>query len=308
MTKLHINYKKLNDSDVIKLVNRLKGDIFVSPSIASSAINGLNTAYASPLMNGGGTLHIIGGKSLKAPTIPLIIMEVNKRVGIIRELGGNGVIFRRPIFIYLYLLPHKKYYPSDGGILSENNINSGSSNTYTREINIWRTEELFKVLVHELLHIYGFDYNIYNNTRIDEYGSQLFGIRKNINLNEAYIEALATLINSSIIGPNNYKKILDDEITYSIDKGKDVLEYLKKSQYNQDTSAFSYYVLKAALLSNIEKFIEFINTYTNNCVVKYNCSDKYIELLMDSFSKIYSSNSYEKKYLINNSLRMTKYG
>ena len=55
----------------------------------------------------------------------------------------------------------KKDMRGDGKILTPINVNSGST-LRKQYINLWRHEELEKVLIHELIHYYNIDTKVYN--------------------------------------------------------------------------------------------------------------------------------------------------
>ena len=63
--------------------------------------------------------------------------------------------------IYLYLLPDQKKLPNKGSLFKVENINSAFTRSCEpqSEINIFREEEWFKVLIHETFHNHGFDFS-----------------------------------------------------------------------------------------------------------------------------------------------------
>lgn len=162
--------------------------------------------------------------------------------------------------IQLIPCPVNKTFSSDG-IWDPIHINSGFSSS---EIVIWRRQEILKVAIHELLHLYSIDLS-------DEYFEKhdAFKTFENKNTptnntileprwNEGITEALATIIHISVMRhlyridlPHLYL-MLDLERSHS--KLMASLVYREKlpSNSRESTSVFSYFVIKALLIENLE--------------------------------------------------------
>ena len=71
--------------------------------------------------------------------------------------------------IYLYLTKLKKILPTNGGIIGQEHANTGYTMACKtdNEINIFREEEWFKVLIHESFHAFGLDFSELDNTPYD---------------------------------------------------------------------------------------------------------------------------------------------
>jgi len=129
--------------------------------------------------------------------------------------------------VYLYLTDLYKLYPHENGDehkhicglsqisppIGEINANNGFSfscvspeHTQKNEINIYRKEEWFKVLIHETFHAFGMDY--YSNSKLEKMANEqimdIFNLSKNtnnvygnggFNIFECYTELMAELIN-----------------------------------------------------------------------------------------------------------------
>lgn len=191
---------------------------------------------------------------------------------------------RRKITIEYYPTKHCKRLPKKKDkILTVDNINSGLSYPYSRDrdvnIVIYRQEEFFKVLTHEMLHIYHVvpdDYSLEMN--IKRMYPNLF---KTIKLNEALVELNATLININIIGrltDSNVNKMLNDELIWSRDQCKKLKEHfnikgntvksINDNFKEENTHAFSYYFLKyfffETLFQKNKKQVSKLNLNKNN--------------------------------------------
>lgn len=192
----------------------------------------------------------------------------------------------------------KKYFPSKGQPLTENNINSADSTFYgTSDINIriYRKEELVKVLIHETIHFTGAEKTIDWNNKHKM--NNIFNVdcpKNKLLLTEAIVEALATYINCLIyadIYNENLQKLLNNEIKFGLLQTAKILDhfgftsvsdFLKNNNRKiiQKTSAFEYHILKTILLINFNKFIDLVK--------KKELLDK---LIMNEFNSI----EYQKK-------------
>jgi hypothetical protein len=156
------------------------------------------------------------------------------------------------------------------------------------ELYIWRKEEFEKVLIHELIHTLKLDFMAYP----DELTKQIYTyfnipIHINIHVGEAYVETWAMIFNLIFISKssNIFFEIFEKELIFSLYQtskvihhfGYKCLNYCDKSlikynkdnyitQFQQDTSVFSYYILKTGLLLHINEFIQFCVKYNNNLI------------------------------------------
>ena len=167
--------------------------------------------------------------------------------------------------IYLYLTPLHKSLPKNNiHILQPNNINSAVTTSCQPkgEILIYRNEEWFKVLIHELFHILGFDFsmNLSNTNKYSKYMSNYFNnVNSSMLLYESYCEFWATYINCcfksffSIVNTNKYRK---NKTIYKNTFTKDVLQRINLEK------EFSLYQLNK-ILSYMNKqlhYDDFLNT------------------------------------------------
>lgn len=163
----------------------------------------------------------------------------------------------------------KKMFDSD--LFTPCNINSGS--TYpNHSITIWRSEEIYKVLLHELIHFYGLDFFSDPNSQYYESLKNVVKIEGIDCINEAYTETLAVIINSVFCSyyKNHDHSNISDLINLEkhfllfqvakiikLSKGKSAAD-LFKIKINQTTSVRSYFVYKMFLLFNMDKFLDFV--------------------------------------------------
>ena len=104
--------------------------------------------------------------------------------------------------IYIYMTNHKKRLPKRKlEPLSRTNCNSAYTMTCTpegteNEIYIFRKEEWFKILTHELFHALGFDYSGIVDENLNHSINEIFPLHIDLKIYEAYCEFWADLLNS----------------------------------------------------------------------------------------------------------------
>jgi hypothetical protein len=219
--------------------------------------------------------------------VSLSIYCIDKRSRCLRELVRvlNFYIYtlnkvaRLPVVnITLYLTNLKKTFPSkDGVVLGEDNVNSGVTvfDGDDRHIVIYRKEEIYKVLLHELIHAYQIDFHRYD-PEVDAYFMKTFGIdvqapaknpRNPLALFESYTETLAcygyvlthTLFaNDGTIPAGILEDAMRKELRHSVLVAAKVLRY---GGLKENSHVFSYYIAKTALLANLGAFLRFVDTH-----------------------------------------------
>lgn len=199
--------------------------------------------------------------------------------------------------IYLYLTKLKKILPTNGGIIGQEHANTGYTMSCKKdnEINIFREEEWFKVLIHESFHAFGLDFSELDKTPDDGSAEilKLFPVSSDVNLFETYCEMWAELLNvmfivyfnQTKIATNVYENInklihevenrIHNERLYSLFQCAKVLYHYKldykelyekspdaekerKRKYKEETNVLSYYIIKSI-------FMFFIDDYMNWC-------------------------------------------
>lgn len=153
--------------------------------------------------------------------------------------------------------------------LTQENVNTGYTEFLSSGptfICVFRSEELYKVLIHELIHgLELVNHNTQLNTRDHLY-------------EEAVVEAWATIINCIRLSTNNVHfkipnmpkgydslfqtHVFKSELTFSLKQSKRLLYHHKcisayacKIALPKTPSVFSYYIIKTAFLSTPSKFV-----------------------------------------------------
>ena len=156
---------------------------------------------------------------------------------------GNDIV---PTF---YICPTniKKEIKSDTVILGPENVNSGLTYTEKGIVLLWRREELYKVLVHELIHLLHIDKNIYMTNIVNNHVYQQFCILPSteININEIYTESLAMMFDSALnicekhptintnVSYNIFLNQIHDNRLHSLIQASKILHLYKYSSINQ---------------------------------------------------------------------------
>lgn len=229
--------------------------------------------------------------------------------------------------INIFLTPFKKELPLySTDILGINNVNSGFSTigcNNNGEITIYRQEEWFKVLIHELFHNLNLDFSTMN---IEKWKKILFNnykINSTYEIFETYCETWARILNiaiSSFFITNSREKfikkfnfLIELERNFSLIQARKILKRFKNiDEYREKSNVFCYYILTSVLINNYLEFFIWCDANNNNFIKFKNTEQNlqsFVELLLRLTNKNFESNlkciSEFSQYSLNNSLRMT---
>ena len=263
--------------------------------------------------------------------------KIKKALRILRFLlfyvGPSNKV--KKITINLYLTPQKKTLPKNQ-IKTLNEESCNSALTYVcaeeGEVLIFREEEWKKVLIHELFHSLCLDFSGISYLLLKDKFKDLFKVKSDYEISEAYAEYWATILNSCFISFD----ILDDKEDYeqfglysefciqferifSLFQLVKVLDYmglrykdlisdgkmaksLKNILYKEETNVLSYYIIKAVLLFDYDKFLFWCEKY-NISAVKFDKTQLNLRRFGSYFEDIYKNrrlikviNDMEVKY------------
>jgi hypothetical protein len=174
------------------------------------------------------------------------------------------------------------------------------------ELYIWREEEFEKVLIHELIHTLKLDFMTYPDNLTEDVANAFnLSNAINIHVGEAYVETWAIIFNSILISKSLTKffEIFEKEVLFSLFQTSKVIHHfgyncftqcemsLVKAhdtyipeiggrnkenndensatyvaKFLQDTSVFSYFILKTGILLHIDEFIRFCVIHNDNLI------------------------------------------
>jgi hypothetical protein len=308
LTLYSLLYKLTDENARYKLHELLYINPFVSLDIQHHA-ESVDIIYNEIIYENGFKLHLYHIENDTSVDINMIYHIVETMHNIAQQ--GKSKTTQYPELTIFSGKQMKQFTNYDNNICSEN-INSGSTIVGVK-VSIWRYEELYKVLIHELIHYYGFDfhYRADGYKTLEKYISTNFCIDGFDRSNESYTETLAVIIHSLLIShymdiPLN--KLLEKEMTFSILQIVKLLKFFnitnideiyKKHNQNQCdksitqyTSALSYFIIKSSLLFSYNNFVDFIGK-------KLIISDR-----IDKFTKLINVAMYNNKFIdiINNTL------
>lgn len=196
--------------------------------------------------------------------------------------------------IFLYLTNHKKILPTEEDIIiGVDHVNSAFTtgcDPHT-EVNIFREEEWFRVLIHESFHNLGFDFSSMNPIVLERQQldlKQVFLVNnvKEVRIYEAYCEGWAeilnvmfyTILNTHLPENPSSKVVLNvwvekfhasirREQLFSLSQCVKILKHNhldyedlfteKAALFRENSNTFAYYILKCILIVHIDAFFDF---------------------------------------------------
>ena len=184
--------------------------------------------------------------------------------------------------IFLFFSKLEKSLPEYGEQMERHNLNNAYTYPCTdnSELIIYRKEEWFKVFCHESMHNLGLDFSVTDDTISKNLILQIFPIKSNVRLYEAYTETWAKIMNCVFSSTYSYVDNFDDFIIrfdYLISKERvfailqtvKILNYMglkyqdmydnnsanRDKLYYEKTYLISYFIINSILLNNYQEFI-----------------------------------------------------
>jgi hypothetical protein len=174
----------------------------------------------------------------------------------------------------------------------------------TTEIHLYREEEWFKVLIHETFHCLGLDFSGEDSTYCNSEMRKIFPVKSDVRLSETYCEMWAEIFNvlffiyfsnkkSGVLENKHHNngsfskklnELIYEEQCFSRFQSVKVLNYFnltykelydtthsaqikRNSHYKEETHILSYYIIKSIMMSNINKYIEWVIDNNNGSLV-----------------------------------------
>ena len=227
--------------------------------------------------------------------------------------------------IVLFLHNDKKVITKKYEILSPKHINTAV--TYAcnpnGEIFLYRKEEWFKVLIHELMHSLCLDFSGIDIKSLQDNIKKIFNIESEFEISETYSEFWATIINCCFLSidisksyktfKQNVTMMIDFERIFSLFQSTKILKYMKIDNYKsflneqshlfeEKTNVFSYYILKSVLLYHYDEFMSlcYENNQPSNPILFYKSPGN----LNDLFHFIL--NNYNNEEFVDDYLKMSE--
>lgn len=212
---------------------------------------------------------------------------------------------RKRITIDFYPLGNRKLMPSRSGApINAEHVNSGFCYIHSRDedlnIVIYRREEFFKVMTHELVHLYDL---IVDDPVITQIFRQRYTGLSGIDANEAQTELMAVVLNTLIIhrlSADNTR--VDDLLRCELHRCSVVTNLLVshfglegkmhnpkeiEMRWRESTHSFAYYMLRCALFSTLAHEFSITNTpNTKGCVYTPQINVNSLRMTMNDIENI----------------------
>lgn len=224
-------------------------------------------------------IHILNSSMISNYVCDHVVKIVKWLIKISQNTNPN-------IELFIYLTDFKKEL-GHGGALGNMEMNSGVSYTH-HWLQIFRKEEMYKVLIHELLHYLELDINIPGYCSGCSDNIHVHNLSQPILINEGYVEAIALYLYCVYCGREKnidpWSLLLNEEkyTIYQINKIfkyhliNNISYFASENNFVQNTNIIPYFILKYLFLINIRHFLKYF--YDKN---KTEC------LLRRSLSKLY---------------------
>tara|TARA_B110000259_G_C13974475_1_gene386120 strand:- start:229 stop:1293 length:1065 start_codon:yes stop_codon:yes gene_type:complete len=178
--------------------------------------------------------------------------------------------------------------------LNPENINSGYTQSFVNInddlIVIYRNEELFKVITHEMIHLY----NLHPSEKFDTKINKLIkNNNDNFSIYESYTEAFAIIYYSyyySRINNLDFKEVLNSQVKFNYIQCSKLLHSQNIKDINNNyiikekTNAISYYLLKSCILTNLNFFKKMFNKKNGFLLENKNRVLNFDKILIKSFN------------------------
>jgi len=233
----------------------------------------------------------------------------------------------RKMNVFIYWTDLKKKLPNVGGMIEQLHANTAFTTSCrdTTDLNIYRSEEWFKVFVHETFHNMGLDFSGYPQEDAVSHILKLFPVKSNVNLFETYCETWAETLNVCFLVFESTRnksdienmikkmeKIMDYERIFSMFQcmkvlhfyGLDYHDLYKKTntchlarihKYKESTNVLSYYILKSLLIYYIDDFLSWCQE--NNDEKKMNFGKSAVQENMMEYCLFIESRYLQKEYI-----------
>ena len=257
--------------------------------------------------------------------IKINLDKIFESINLILELSNAS---NKNILIKFWDIDLKKKFNNACQKIGSSQVNSAVTKFFDNfSINLWRREELLKVILHELMHFLELDFHNYP-IEMNQFIYNIINISPNheIRLYESYVECWATILHliyiiKNIITKNQdfiylFEHLWNQEkhfmcfqvakilLHFNFNSFNDFIDYKNNKNFNdcklqcpykESSSIISYFIIKAAFFVNIDKFIDFCNNKDlilnfGNSESRYDCFTKLIGICLKSnnFKKLVS--------------------
>jgi len=255
---------------------------FVSTD-AKNALKKIKYAYTSTfkILNSTIELSLLTPKNISNKQK---MNDVNRIYKLLHFIIGYSNMNLESISITLFFHDDVKQITQKYETLGPKHVNTAVTYACAKngEIFVYRKEEWFKVLAHELMHSLCLDFSGLNIKNLKDNFKKLFKVKSDYEISESYAEFWATVINTLFLAyditksyksfKENVTMMLDIEKTFSLYQCTKILKYMKIDNYEiflsnkqshlyeEKTNVFAYYFVKTILLYNYDEFMAFCHS------------------------------------------------
>jgi len=244
-----------------------------------------------------------------------LINEILDLINFSITLFNNVHKPKENIKIYFFQINEKKTINiKKNNQLIGDNINTGYTQSFSDMnedyIVIYRMEELKKVLIHELIHLYNLHgFMSPSNIEINNF---IKSTNPRFSIFEAYTETLAVLIYTYYYSKKNnedFERLINEQLNFSFLQSAKILynqkifniNNLGKKRINETTNATSYFILKCAILNNLNLYKNIFNEKDGISLL----NNEKIKLFDENLIKSIKNKKFKEN--INESLEDLKY-
>lgn len=214
--------------------------------------------------------------------------------------------------IHIFFTPFKRMLPKKPtDIISSINVNGGltfGGCVRRNNVIVYRKEEWFKVLIHELFHAFNLDFATINLEKFKNKIETHTAIPCEYKFFESYCETWARILNvvmnsieNNITNTNKNKTdflstfniLIKTEQLFSLIQCNKILKRIKHlkspSLYKENSNVICYYVFVGALMNNYEKFLKWCKNH-NDILLNFNKTlnnvDSFLNLILTEYNSL----------------------
>lgn len=339
--KMYNNYYLTENTKLVIDYEKKRPRQNMIPVVIRNKLNAYKHCYSFQLTvqnNTICTVHMFFDKSMDQKDLASMTKKI---IVAIKLISAYSRSYTERLDIEIIFTEFKKMLPSHALPLDEQHINSAFvMNCTPRKImTIFRREEWYKVLIHELLHAFNIDFSCKNQTEIDIYMNSLFPIKKdNFRLFETYTELWAIMIHCCCISFyeakdkkdiyglfNRLKFLFSHECKFSEMQFSKIMNYYRltlsdigtDTHYVEKTHVLSYFIFKYFCMLNINHFVTLCSSGNTKVSFAFGDSNdksrQFIDLVYQSYILLMKSDSTSlesyktKSDFISTTMRMSAY-
>jgi len=274
------------------------------------------------------SIHLAHETKNSAGTLQKLLKKIFMWFYVANSFAPTSECSRR-MNIFIYFTSLLKLLPSARNVaIDQEHANSAFTTSCKpeTEINVYREEEWFKVLIHETFHAMGFDFSAVDCVESNNTILGMFPVASDVRVFETYSETWAEIIHVLFVSyfSSRQNENLDDfvhkilvktenllikERVFSLFQCAKVLNYYKLTyenlykntskdhvmrtqRYKENTQVFSYYILKSITMFFVNDFLEWCGENNTKKSIVFTTNSRTIGSYCDFFREHYTNPIY----------------